>query len=324
MRSKSIKEKNRKDRKFTKGIRHLFIKELGIDSDKGEKGIFFLDLIRLGLDIEQIVELREELFAALAAKYRIEADGFSLLEKLDNKKMIEKLGFTVQNKNEVLNEVVHIQRKTELTTDDILALIANDTIPADLGIKKIVELSSLEKMSYSGKFMLFKILNSENKKTDLSEKILKSILSNDIGKQSGVPYVRLGDFYNPHFSNGNAGLIIELIVFALKENTHTYGNWIRSLGEGINHSYAKSTGLYSGLAGLGMGNAHLYHYFHDLTYLRRSVKIADHLRDYSFKVGDSLNIADPSCDTVNYGYSRGMLGQFCFIDDLIGFMKSEG
>ena len=79
--------------------------------------------------------------------------------------------------------------------------------------------------------------------------------------------------------------------------------------------------MYYGLAGSGLANAWLYYYFKETSFLKTSIKICEHIFDFSIKQNTKTILIDPMSEEIDYTYSKGMLGQLYFINELLNIIK---
>lgn len=275
--------------------------------------IFFINFIKLGMDLEKLIYKRDQLLNTLVTSSTISIEGKSWCEKVDNYLAINQLGLN-------LSEKITKRDIQGSDLDSQLAKILLDESQENLSDDMLSE-DFFKDLEYEEKYRLLTILNSKQKKTNLFRKLVKSIISNNIKYEKDVPYLIIEDYLSPYLVNGNSGLIIELIKFSISEQTTEYDDFIKKLGKGVEHPYAKSTSLYNGLAGLGLANAWLYHYFDKIHYLETSINIVNHICDYSIEKNGKFILIDPICDEIKYSYSHGMLGQFYFFETLISLIS---
>ena len=188
-------------------------------------------------------------------------------------------------------------------------------------IEKVFNETPLDQIRYTQKYQMLTMVNPRI--PDLFRKIVDSIVRDDLKVEGDAIYVKIEDYLSPYLINGNSGLIIELVKFSLREKTGEFDYLLRKLGMGVVHPYAKSTALYTGLAGLGLANIWLYRYFKDQFYLQNCLTISKHICDFSVEIEGRKYLVDPANKTndVNLSFSHGLLGQCYFFDELIALLK---
>ncbi|MEQ9763625.1 hypothetical protein ABPS01_03010 [Streptococcus sp. ZJ151] len=267
----------------------------------------------LTIDFEIIKLKKQQILATLISSTPLEIKGKSILEKVDNYLAIKDLGLSI-SKECNLDEFFE-NKKNNL--EILLAKIELRIVHYKNYLRYFRNLLYSNKLNYKDKQRILKILNDNHDDTNLFRKIVDSIKYSDIDFEQGVPYIKTGQYLSPYLNNGNSGLIIELIKFSMREKISEYDSFIQELGNGVKHTYAKSTTLNSGLAGLGLANIWLYIYFNDSSYLSTCFKIFNHICDYTIYKADYFFIIDPLQVKIDYSYSEGMLGQYYFMDQLI-------
>ena len=282
---------------FPSQLLNKFMKDFKLERNNQ---MFFINFIKLGMDLEKLIHKRDQLLNTLVTNSTISIEGKSWCEKVDNYLAINQLGLTPSEKLTVKD----IQGSD---LDSQLARILLDESQENLSDDMLSE-NFFKDLEYKEKYRLLTILNSKLKNPNLFRKLVKSIISNNIKYEKDVPYLIIEDYLSPYLVDGNSGLIIELIKFSISEQTTEYDAFIKKLGNGVEHPYAKSTSLYNGLAGLGLANAWLYRYFDKMHYLQTSINIINHICDYSIEKNGKFILIDPIRDEIKNSYSHGMLG----------------
>lgn len=295
---------------FPSQLLNKFMKDFKLERNNQ---MFFINFIKLGMDLEKLIHKRDQLLNTLVTNSTISIEGKSWCEKVDNYLAINQLGLTPSEKLTVKD----IQGSD---LDSQLARILLDESQENLSDDMLSE-NFFKDLEYKEKYRLLTILNSKLKNPNLFRKLVKSIISNNIKYEKDVPYLIIEDYLSPYLVDGNSGLIIELIKFSISEQTTEYDAFIKKLGNGVEHPYAKSTSLYNGLAGLGLANAWLYRYFDKMHYLQTSINISNHICDYSIEKNGKFILIDPIRDEIKNSYSHGMLGQFYFFETLISLIS---
>lgn len=295
---------------FPSQLLNKFMKDFKLERNNQ---MFFINFIKLGMDLEKLIHKRDQLLNTLVTNSTISIEGKSWCEKVDNYLAINQLGLTPSEKLTVKD----IQGSD---LDSQLARILLDESQENLSDDMLSE-NFFKDLEYKEKYRLLTILNSKLKNPNLFRKLVKSIISNNIKYEKDVPYLIIEDYLSPYLVDGNSGLIIELIKFSISEQTTEYDAFIKKLGNGVEHPYAKSTSLYNGLAGLGLANAWLYRYFDKMHYLQTSINIINHICDYSIEKNGKFILIDPIRDEIKNSYSHGMLGQFYFFETLISLIS---
>ena len=295
---------------FPSQLLNKFMKDFKLERNNR---MFFINFIKLGMDLEKLIYKRDQLLDTLVTSSTIFIEGKSWCEKVDNYLAINQLGLTPSDKLTVKD----IQGSD---LDSQLARILLDESQENLSDDMLSE-NFFNDLEYKEKYRLLTILNSKLKNPNLFRKLVKSIISNNIRYEKNVPYLIIEDYLSPYLVDGNSGLIIELIKFSISEQTTEYDDFIKKLARGVEHPYAKSTSLYNGLAGLGLANAWLYRYFDKMYYLQTSIDIVNHICDYSIEKNGKFILIDPIRDEIKYSYSHGMLGQFYFFETLISLIS---
>ncbi|WP_341932491.1 protein kinase domain-containing protein [Streptococcus pluranimalium] len=295
--------------KFPPSLIKLFI------SDFEEEKQFDLSILvpyKHSIDFEILNLKKDQILATLTSSIPLKIEGNSILEKVDNYLAIKDLGlpFLEEKFEEYFS---HSKNSIEI----ILAKIELRILLYKDYLVYFDDLLSSNKLNYKYKQRILKILNDNDDKTCLFRKLVISIKNSDIDFENNIPYVKTGQFLTPYLNNGNSGLIIELIRFSRREKTSEYDLFIKELGNGVQHTYAKSTSLKSGLTGLGLANLWMYTYFNDDSYVITCDKIFKHVCDYSIYKANHLYIVNPLQNKIDYSYSEGMLGHYYFFDQFL-------
>lgn len=300
----------------------MHIIQLLLNDFRDEKQFDFSTLIPTFMDInlDMIDFKRIQILETLLTINSFEIYGASLLDTVDNYLAVKHYDLPFSNNN-LFDEV--LQKEENANLEEILAkiILKKDSYEKYLGFfYKVIHSNSI---SYKYKYRILQILNNHNEDKALFREIIRSIKDNDISFENNVPYIKLDQYLSPYLTNGNSGLIIELIKFSLNYNTNEFDEFIKILSLGVSHTYAKSTSLNTGLAGLGLANTWLYSYFNDNKYLDICLKIFNHIYDYSIHKANKIVLIDPLQEKINYNYADGMLGQYYFIDYLLTTIKQK-
>ena len=296
-----------------KSLRKKFINDFSIVDFKNT---FIIKFIEMGLNIEKIVRMQQDLTETILSHNTFEIHGKTILESIDNYKHISNMDLKFSSDPSFSS----LYDNCNKSIDDLIGIaILDNNFELFLNCN-LDEL--LHNMSYYQKYYLLRLFN-DTKIYDRVYfiKVLNSIIKNDIKCIDGVKYIKSNEYFSPYLITGNSGLIIELIKFSKNNNTMKFDEWIRSLSEGISYTYAKGTSLYYGLAGLGLANAWLYYYFKETSFLKTSIKICEHIFDFSIKQNTKTILIDPMSEEIDYTYSKGMLGQLYFINELLNIIK---
>ncbi|MGT2744930.1 class III lanthionine synthetase LanKC N-terminal domain-containing protein [Streptococcus phocae subsp. phocae] len=302
------------ENKFPKLLRNKFINDFRMVE---YKEAFILKFIEMGIKIEEIIRMQQELTDTILSQNTFDFHGNTILESIDNYIQINNMDLKFSRNP----DFSFLYYKHNKSIDELIgAAILDNNIDQILINNNLDDL--LNGMKYYHKYYLLRLLNDNKLRDNLYFiKILESIFKNDIESIDGVAYVKSNNYFSPYLITGNSGLIIELIRFSINNKTVRFDKWIRNLSEGVGHTYAKGTSLYYGLAGLGLANAWLFHYFNEAKFLKTSIKISNHIFDYSIKQNTKTILIDPISKNIDYTYSKGMLGQLYFINELINIIK---
>lgn len=273
------------------------------------------------INIEMLDFKRVQILETLLTINSFEISGTSLLDTVDNYLAVKNYDLPYSS-NKLFDEILHNKGNDNLEV--ILAKIILKKDSYEKYLDFFYSLIQTNNINYKYKYRILQILNNHNGDKTLFREIIRSIKASDISFEKDIPYVKLDQYLSPYLINGNSGLIIELIKFSLNYSTTEFDQFIKTLSLGVNHTYAKSTSLNTGLAGLGLANTWLYLYFNDINYLDISIKIFNHIYDYSFYKANKLVLIDPLQEKINYSYASGMLGQYYFIDHLLTVIKQKG
>ncbi|MGT2926739.1 class III lanthionine synthetase LanKC N-terminal domain-containing protein [Streptococcus cuniculipharyngis] len=270
------------------------------------------------INLELLDFKRVQILETLLTVNSFEIPGTSLLDTVDNYLAVKYYDLP-SSENNLFDEILQDKQNDNIETVLAKLILKKDSYKKHLDfLDKIIYSNNT---NYKYKYRVLQILNNHDGEETLFRETVKSIKITDISFEKGIPYIKLDQYLSPYLTNGNSGLIIELIKFSLKHNTTEFDDFIKILSLGIDHTYAKSTSLNTGLAGLGLANAWLYFYFNDIKYLNISVKIFNHIYDYSIYKANKLVLIDPLQEKINYSYANGMLGQYYFIDHLLTLIK---
>lgn len=292
--------------------------ELFQDEVLGNKlGILRHETYKETFRISDLVFWREKLLSYLNENLTLIVEGKDILEELINVKAIKQFG-SIPSKCITIQQIEFQQLDT---IDYHLALleIGNGEV-AEL-FKETLNQCTLDSFSYRQKLHFIRHFNQNHKNKDYLELLFLHIWECDIGYYKGTALVQKDGYFNPYYDNGSSGLLIELIKYCLMYNCCDYNKIITQLQSGVDHSYAKSTCFFEGLAGLALANAYLYKYLGDDEYFKRGMKICDHIVSYQYRSMGRLDLIDPNGGKMSTSFTRVLLGIYYVMDKFLDIIS---
>lgn len=275
-----------------------------------------LIIVNSSTEFGQILNIKQQILNTILAPDSIDVDGDSLLELVDNYLSISSLGLIPTQKPN-FDQLLNTEKNSIAAK---LAKIELSLTSIEENIDIFYKNGCSKELNYTYKYRMLKILNDKNSYPLIFENIIDSIIEYNVEFENDILYVKLDQYLSPYLINGNSGLIIELIRFSIMNHTTEFNHLIKKLSLGIENTYAKSTTLYTGLAGLGVANLFLYKYFKNLKFLKKSISIFQNICQYSIYKNNNFLITDPLQKNINYSYSKGLIGQYYFISILSSFV----